>query len=104
MKKVIYQKASREVIHVEDVDEQAIIGYVSRDSTMVKGFLVKGKTKFRGVNVCIDGAAVDVCPPVPSRDLISLDLDMPNFIANSKDEWDFFKFNSIKELINWLAT
>lgn len=106
MKQIIYEKSSRHVIHVDDVDyDRAIIGYKSKDGGLtVKGMLVTGNHFIRGVTVAVEEAAEDTCPPMYSDDLKSIDLDMSNFIQNAKDDWTFFRFNTVRELLIWILT
>jgi hypothetical protein len=104
-KEVIFQKASKHVIHVDDFDGcTAIIGYESKKGCAVKGVLVTVKEVIMGINLAVTDPRTDDCPPVPSDDLLSIDLDMSNFIKNVKDDWTFYKFSTIHDLLVWILT
>lgn len=107
MKKVVFDKKSEEFINATDVKNRAIIGYQRAD---LKGVLLydEGQGKYIGASLVMsNGAKNDTICPYISQGLApvvavhsSTFMMKANGLNNEKT--DFFTFENMADLLNWL--
>ncbi len=101
MRKVIFSKSSETVIHVDDIGNYSITGFKSKDGTL-KGVLVLIDNSVIGVTL-VKGEP-DTDHTMPGRHpYINGGVQIPAFIRELQNEFDFFVFQSMAEFFDWIA-
>jgi len=101
MKKVIFGKASNTVIHVDDTDDGAIIGFAGKEG-VIRGVLalINGGS-MRGITLVNGAADADFNMP-SAHPYIEGGARIHLVMRKLQDDFDFFVFRDMEECLKWV--
>lgn len=101
MKKVFFSKAADDIIYVDEVGRYSIIGFESKTGS-VKGMLALARSRTIGVTLVNGPADVDMPAVHPYLECSTRGVN--EMMQQQQDEFDFYVFENMEDVLNWILS
>lgn len=101
MKKVFFSEAAQNIIPVDEVGNYELVGYAGKEAP-IKGILALDSSKVMGVTLVNGPADWDIDMPAVHYALECSPRTVREMMKEKQNQFDFYIFSNMEDLIKWI--